>query len=50
MSINLISHPDIRKSGFEENIFGSKGAEVTGGWRKLLNKELHYLHTRLDEY
>jgi hypothetical protein len=24
-----------------KRIFGFKGAEVTGGWRKLLNQELH---------
>jgi hypothetical protein len=24
-------------------IFGRKGDEVTGGWRKLHNEELHYL-------
>jgi hypothetical protein len=26
-------------------IFGPKGIEVTGGWRKLHNGELHNLHT-----
>jgi hypothetical protein len=26
-------------------IFGSKRDEVTGGWRKLQNKELHDLYT-----
>jgi hypothetical protein len=26
-------------------MFGSKRDEVTGGWRKLHNKELHYLYS-----
>jgi hypothetical protein len=26
-------------------IFGSKRAEVTGGWRKLHNEELHNLYS-----
>jgi hypothetical protein len=26
-------------------IFGSKGDEVTGGWRKLHNEELHNLYS-----
>jgi hypothetical protein len=26
-------------------IFGRKGSEVTGGWRKLHNEELHYFYS-----
>jgi hypothetical protein len=26
-------------------IFGPKGNEVTGGWRKLRHEELHYLYS-----
>jgi hypothetical protein len=29
-------------------IFGSKGEEVTGEWRKLHNEELHELYCSLD--
>jgi hypothetical protein len=28
-------------------IFGPKREDVTGGWRKLLNEELHNLHSSL---
>jgi hypothetical protein len=30
-------------------IFGPKRDEVTGGWRKLHNEELHNLHTSPNE-
>jgi hypothetical protein len=29
-------------------VFGPKRGEVTGGWRKLDNKEIHNLHSSLD--
>jgi hypothetical protein len=29
-------------------IFGPKGEEVAGGWRKLHNEELHNLYTSLN--
>jgi hypothetical protein len=30
------------------NIFGAKRDEVTGGWRKLYNDELHNLYSSLN--
>jgi hypothetical protein len=32
----------------QRRIFGSKRAEVTGEWRKLLNEELHILYSSPD--
>jgi hypothetical protein len=29
-------------------IFGTKGKEVTGGWRRLHNEELHNLYATLN--
>jgi hypothetical protein len=46
---SLILRKEYRLRVFEKRvlrrIFGSKRGEVTGGWRKLRNEELHNLHT-----
>ena len=43
--LNLVFH---RKGGSLKRVlrgtFGHRGKEVTGGWRKLRNEELHDLH------
>jgi hypothetical protein len=36
------------KTGCLEEIFGPKRDEVTGGWRKLHNEELHGLYSSLS--
>jgi hypothetical protein len=40
--------PKLIKNGALRKIFGLKRAEVTGGWRKLSNEELHDLYCVLD--
>jgi hypothetical protein len=35
----------VSKNVVLRRIFGSKGDEIIGGWVKLHNVELHYLHT-----
>jgi hypothetical protein len=46
---SLVLMVEHRLRMFEERvlrrIFGPKGDEVTGGWRKLHNEELHNLYT-----
>jgi hypothetical protein len=32
-----------------KRIFGPKRAEVTGGWRKLCNEELHNLYSKYNK-
>jgi hypothetical protein len=36
---------DVFESWVMRRIFGPKGKEVTGDWRKLRNEELHNLYT-----
>jgi hypothetical protein len=33
------------ENGILRRVFGQKRDEVTGGWRKLHNEELHYLYS-----
>jgi hypothetical protein len=51
-SVNTVQHATIEEAVFSvfENrvlrrIFGPKGDDVTGGWRKLHNEELHDLYS-----
>jgi hypothetical protein len=55
MDVELVSHPKGRAytlrvfgNRLRGRIFGPKTEEVTGGWRKLNNKEPHTLHSSLS--